>query len=167
MDHFVPEGRAGGLEPPGESHPPARKLHPLAYGLERIAMYLQDKESVYDVVYSDTTAQPVLYGDLYQRAEWEWSTYNFEMADVAEHFAAFDHCEAEAKRLLAHGADAKGKLDPTKALVLPAYDFVVKAAHRFDWQIPDPREMPPEEFRKVRYLIGAKVKELLSLVVKS
>jgi glycyl-tRNA synthetase alpha chain len=104
----------------------------LTYGLERIAMYLQDKESVYDVVYSDTTARPVLYGDLYQRAEWEWSTYNFEQADVAEHFAAFDHCEAEAKRLLAHGADPKGKLDPAKALVLPAYDFVVKAAHRFN-----------------------------------
>ncbi len=104
----------------------------LTYGLERIAMYLQDKASVYDVVYSDTTAIPVLYGELYQRAEWEWSTYNFEEADVAEHFAAFDHCEAEAKRLLARGADAKGKVDPQKALVLPAYDFVVKAAHRFN-----------------------------------
>jgi glycyl-tRNA synthetase alpha chain len=104
----------------------------LTYGLERIAMYLQDKESVYDVVYSDTTKRPVLYGELYQRAEWEWSTYNFEEADVAEHFAAFDHCEAEAKRLLAHGADAKGKVDPMKALILPAYDFVVKAAHRFN-----------------------------------
>jgi glycyl-tRNA synthetase alpha chain len=55
---------------------------------------------------------------------------------VAEHFAAFDHCEAEAKRLLARGADAghdgKRKIDPQKALVLPAYDFVVKAAHRFN-----------------------------------
>jgi glycyl-tRNA synthetase alpha chain len=107
----------------------------LTYGLERIAMYLQDKGSIYETVYSDTTAQPVLYGDLYQRAEWEWSTYNFEEADVAEHFAAFDHCEAEAKRLLARGADPKSKGDkgdPARALVLPAYDFVVKAAHRFN-----------------------------------
>jgi len=104
----------------------------LTYGLERIAMYLQDKGSIYDVVYSDTTARPVLYGDLYHRAEWEWSTYNFEEADVAEHFAAFDHCEAEAKRLLSRGADPKGKVDPRQALVLPAYDFVVKAAHRFN-----------------------------------
>ncbi len=107
----------------------------LTYGLERIAMYLQDKDSIYDVVYSDTSAQPVRYGELYQRAEWEWSTYNFEEADVAEHFAAFDHCEAEVKRLLARGrdgADAKAKGDPMKALVLPAYDFVVKAAHRFN-----------------------------------
>ncbi len=75
----------------------------LTYGIERIAMYLQDKDNIYDVIYSDTTAQPVRYGELYKRAEWEWSTYNFEEAEVAEHFAAFDHCEAEVKRLLAHG----------------------------------------------------------------
>jgi len=107
----------------------------LTYGLERIAMYLQDKDNVYDLVYSDTSEPPVLYGDLYKRAEWEWSTYNFEEADVAEHFAAFDQCEAEAKRLLWRGVDPskKGaKIDPNQALVLPAYDFVVKAAHRFN-----------------------------------
>jgi glycyl-tRNA synthetase alpha chain len=104
----------------------------LTYGIERIAMYLQDKGSIYECVYSDTCSPPVLYGDIYQRAEWEWSSYNFEEADVAEHFAAFDHCEAEAKRLLARGAGPKGQIDPQKALVLPAYDFVVKAAHRFN-----------------------------------
>ena len=107
----------------------------LTYGLERICLYLQDKKSFFDMVYSDTSAQPVLYGDLYQRAEWEWSTYNFEEADVAEHLSAFDHCEAEAQRLLWRGADSKAKgarVDPTRALVLPAYDFVVKSAHRFN-----------------------------------
>jgi glycyl-tRNA synthetase alpha chain len=107
----------------------------LTYGLERISMYLQNKDSIYDCVYSDTTDPPVKYGEIYQRAEWEWSTYNFEEADVAEHFAAFDQCEAEAKRLLFHGVNAKGKdakIDPKKALVLPAYDYVVKAAHRFN-----------------------------------
>ncbi|XXX77920.1 glycine--tRNA ligase subunit alpha [Sorangium sp. So ce134] len=107
----------------------------LTYGLERIAMYLQDKDSIYDCVYSDSGGKIVRYGDLYQRAEWEWSTYNFEEADIPEHFAAFDVCEAEVKRLLARGADpaAKGAaIDPRKALVLPAYDFVVKAAHRFN-----------------------------------
>jgi glycyl-tRNA synthetase alpha chain len=107
----------------------------LTYGLERIAMYLQDKDSIFDVVYSDAFGKVVRYGELYQRAEWEWSTYNFEEADVAEHFAAFDHLEAEAKRLLYRGSEpaAKGtKVDPKKALVLPAYDFVVKAAHRFN-----------------------------------
>ena len=72
----------------------------LTYGLERIAMYLQDKSSIYDVRVLRHGGTPVLYGEIYQRAEWEWSTYNFEEADVAEHFAAFDHCEAEAKRLL-------------------------------------------------------------------
>src|SRR3954467_14536115 len=105
----------------------------LTYGLERIAMYLQNADSVYDLAYS--TDPPVRYGDLYQRAEWEWSTYNFEEADVAEHFAAFDQCEAEAKRLLLRGGDPKAKgasVDPMKALVLPAYDYVVKAAHRFN-----------------------------------
>jgi glycyl-tRNA synthetase alpha chain len=105
----------------------------LTYGLERIAMYLQDKDSMFDLAYSGSP--PVRYGDLFQRAEWEWSTYNFEEADVAEHLAAFDHCEAEAKRLLWRGVDpgAKGaKIDPKQALVLPAYDFVVKAAHRFN-----------------------------------
>jgi glycyl-tRNA synthetase alpha chain len=104
----------------------------LTYGLERIAMYLQDTETIYDVVYGGGAEPPITYGDLYHRAELEWSTYNFEEADVAEHFAAFDHCEAEARRLLLRGADAKGKVDPARALVLPAYDFVVKAAHRFN-----------------------------------
>jgi glycyl-tRNA synthetase alpha chain len=99
----------------------------LTYGIERIAMYLQDKDSVYELDFNEH----VKYGELYQRAEWEWSTYNFEEADVAEHFAAFDHCEGEVKRLLGRGAK-DGAVDPKRALVLPAYDFVVKAAHRFN-----------------------------------
>ena len=94
----------------------------LTYGLERIAMYLQDADSIYDV----TWAPGITYGELWKRAEWEWSTYNFEEANVAAHFAAFDQYEAEAKRLLARSDD------PTKKLVLPAYDFVVKAAHQFN-----------------------------------
>lgn len=93
----------------------------LTYGLERIAMYLQDKSSIYDVMW----AKGITYGEIAKRAEWEWSTYNFEQADVAAHFAQFDHDEAEAKRLL------KPK-DPQKKLVLPAYDFVCKAAHQFN-----------------------------------
>jgi glycyl-tRNA synthetase alpha chain len=94
----------------------------LTYGLERIAMYLQDKESMYDVMY----APGISYGELFKRAEWEWSTYNFEQADVPAHFAAFDHYEKEAKRLLSLDKD------PRKVLVLPAYDFVAKAAHQFN-----------------------------------
>jgi len=93
----------------------------LTYGLERIAMYLQDVDNVYDLEYR----KGVRYGELYKRAEWEWSTYNFELADVAAHFEAFARCESEARRLLAPE-------DPLKKLVLPAYDFVVKAAHQFN-----------------------------------
>jgi glycyl-tRNA synthetase alpha chain len=94
----------------------------LTYGLERIAMYLQDVDNVYDLMFDEK----MRYGEIYKRAEWEWSTYNFEEADVKAHFAAFDHAESEAKRLLARG---EGPLDK---LVLPAYDFVVKAAHAFN-----------------------------------
>ncbi|HEX3777416.1 MAG TPA: glycine--tRNA ligase subunit alpha [Polyangiaceae bacterium] len=94
----------------------------LTYGLGRIAMYLQDVDTMYDLKYS---AQ-VSFGELYKRAEWEWSTYNFEEADVAAHFAAFDQNESEAQRLLARAED------PLKKLVLPAYDFIVKAAHAFN-----------------------------------
>jgi glycyl-tRNA synthetase alpha chain len=105
----------------------------LTYGIERIAMYLQDKGTIYDCDYAKNP--PLKYGEIYKRAEWEWSTYNFEEADVAEHFAAFDQCESEAKRLLWRGSNPSArdaKPDPTKALVLPAYDFVTKAAHRFN-----------------------------------
>jgi glycyl-tRNA synthetase alpha chain len=94
----------------------------LTYGLERICMYLQDAPSIYDVLW----APGIRYGEIAKRAEWEWSTYNFEEADVAAHFAQFDQCEKECKRLLARSAD------PKKALVLPAYDFVVKGAHAFN-----------------------------------
>jgi glycyl-tRNA synthetase alpha chain len=93
----------------------------LTYGLERISMYLQDVDNVYDLEF----AKGVRYGEIYKRAEWEWSTYNFERADVKAHFEMFTHCESEAKRLLA----AK---EPLAKLVLPAYDFVVKAAHQFN-----------------------------------
>jgi glycyl-tRNA synthetase alpha chain len=95
----------------------------LTYGLERIATYLQEKDNIYDV----TWGPGVTYGELCKRAEWEWSTYNFEEANVAEHLAAFDRFEAEARRLLARGGN-----DANRKLVLPAYDFVVKAAHMFN-----------------------------------
>ncbi|MFI5301360.1 MAG: glycine--tRNA ligase subunit alpha, partial [Polyangiales bacterium] len=70
---------------------------------------------------------------IYKRAEWEWSTYNFEEADVAKHFEVFDNAEREVKRLIGRGCDDAGKIvDARKALVLPAYDFVTKAAHAFN-----------------------------------
>jgi glycyl-tRNA synthetase alpha chain len=94
----------------------------LTYGLERIATYLQDVDSIYDVAY----APGISYGEYAKRNEWEWSTYNFEEADVAAHFAAFDSYEKECKRLLSRDED------PLKKLVTPAYDFVAKAAHQFN-----------------------------------
>ncbi|HEX7663940.1 MAG TPA: glycine--tRNA ligase subunit alpha, partial [Polyangiaceae bacterium] len=94
----------------------------LTYGLERIAMYLQDAPTIYDVMWT----KGMRYGEIAKRAEWEWSTYNFEQADVKAHFEAFDHFESEAKRLLGLSKD------PMKVLVLPAYDFVCKAAHMFN-----------------------------------
>lgn len=94
----------------------------LTYGLERIAMSLQDTDSIYDVEW----AKGVKYSELGKRADWEWSTYNFEEADVEAHLRAFDFYEKEAKRLLDRDKD------PMKKLVLPAYDFVCKAAHQFN-----------------------------------
>jgi glycyl-tRNA synthetase alpha chain len=107
--------QVGGID----CHPVAGEL---TYGLERIAMYLQDVDNVYDLRFNKN----ISYGQLFKRAEWEWSSYNFEQADIPAHFAAFDHNEKEAKRLL------EMSKDPLKVLVLPAYDLVVKAAHAFN-----------------------------------
>jgi len=107
----------------------------LTYGLERIAMYLQDVDDVYDLEW----ANGVKYGDVFKRAEWEWSTYNFERADVALHQRLFDDYEAKVHELL--GLEEKkgkgGELvfrieSPTERLVLPAYDCVIKCSHAFN-----------------------------------
>ena len=107
----------------------------LTYGLERIAMYLQDVENVYDLRWSDD----VSYGELHKHAEWEWSTFNFERADVELHFLLFDRHERECEKLLglAKGKGKGNKLtfeesDPMKRLVLPAYDQVLKCSHLFN-----------------------------------
>lgn len=88
----------------------------LTYGLERIAMFIQGKENVFDVVWSDG----VTYGDLHHRSEYEFSTYNFEEADVDMHFRLFELYEKEAESLL------------KKGLILPAYDCVMKCSHIFN-----------------------------------
>jgi len=111
----------------------------LTYGLERIAMYLQDVDDVYDLVYAKTAHGDVMYGDLFKRSEWEWSTYNFERADVDLHQQLFDHHEEQVRQLLGLKAE-KGKggkllwteTDPLKRLVLPAYDCVIKCSHYFN-----------------------------------
>jgi glycyl-tRNA synthetase alpha chain len=96
------------------------ELHPipveLTYGLERIAMYLQGIDNVYDLMWNET----VNYREVAHRQEVEQSTYNFEEADVEMLFKLFDMYEKEAKRIIA------------KALVLPAYEFTLKCSHTFN-----------------------------------
>lgn len=92
----------------------------ITYGLERIAMYLQEVESVYDLVWAETPAGTVTYGDVFHQNEVEMSTYNFQEADVDQLFANFDFYEQEAQRLA------------EKSLPLPAYELVMKASHTFN-----------------------------------
>ena len=95
-------------------------LHPvsveLTYGPERIAMYIQGVESVYDLEWT----KGVKYGDVHHRGEVEHSIYNFELADVDMLFRLFDLYEAEALRIIGHH------------LVLPAYDYCLKCSHTFN-----------------------------------
>jgi len=92
----------------------------ITYGLERIAMYLQGVESVYDLIWSRGPQGTVTYGDVFHQNEVEMSTYNFEQADVGILFSQFDYCESESQRLIAAG------------LPLPAYEMVLKASHAFN-----------------------------------
>jgi glycyl-tRNA synthetase alpha chain len=91
-------------------------LGELTYGLERLALYLQGKESVYDLVWVDG----VTYGDVYHQNEVEQSKYNFELANVEWLLRLFNECESEAKRLVEAG------------LVLPAYERVLQCSHAFN-----------------------------------
>ena len=88
----------------------------LTYGLERIAMYLQGVESVYDIAWNDE----ITYGDLFHQAEIEFSTFNFEEADVKKLLMFFDSYEEEALKLV------------DKNLLLPAYDYCLKCSHTFN-----------------------------------
>tara|TARA_B110000503_G_scaffold85373_2_gene129902 strand:- start:35706 stop:36656 length:951 start_codon:yes stop_codon:yes gene_type:complete len=92
----------------------------ITYGIERIAMYLQGVDSIYDLLWSEGPAGTVTYGDVFHQNEVEMSRYNFEEADVTHLFGTFDFCEGEALRLVA------------KSLPLPAYEMVMKASHAFN-----------------------------------
>lgn len=92
----------------------------ITYGLERIAMYLQGVESVYDLVWADGPLGRISYGDVFHQNEVEQSTYNFEQADTGSLFRWFDTCESESQRLVEAG------------LPLPAYEQVLKASHSFN-----------------------------------
>ena len=92
----------------------------ITYGIERLAMYLQGVESVYDLVWSETPTGTVTYGDVFHQNEVEMSHFNFEHADVPQLLNYFEFCETEAKRLV------------SLQLALPAYEFVMKASHAFN-----------------------------------
>ncbi|MET0069435.1 MAG: glycine--tRNA ligase subunit alpha [Candidatus Thiodiazotropha sp.] len=92
----------------------------ITYGLERIAMYLQGVESLFDLVWTETPQGRVTYGDVFHQNEVEQSAYNFEHADVDFLFGLFDQCEKDSKKLIDLG------------LPLPAYEQVLKASHTFN-----------------------------------
>ncbi|MGH8372022.1 MAG: glycine--tRNA ligase subunit alpha [Gammaproteobacteria bacterium] len=92
----------------------------ITYGLERLAMYLQGVENVFDLIWTDGPHGRVTYGDVYHQNEVEQSKYNFELADTDALFKWFDWCEGECRRLLEAG------------LPLPAYEMVLRASHSFN-----------------------------------
>jgi glycyl-tRNA synthetase alpha chain len=96
----------------------------ITYGLERLCMYLQDKENVFDLVFTQADEnghkRTLTYGDVFHQNEVEQSTYNFEHSNAPKLFELFSFYEGEAKRLL----EAK--------LPLPGYEMILKAAHTFN-----------------------------------
>ena len=92
----------------------------ITYGLERIAMYLQNVDSVFDLIWTQTDSEAVTYGDIYHQNEVEMSTFNFDLADVDALFQWFDQCEQQSQTLM------------DKNLPLPAYEMVLKASHIFN-----------------------------------
>ncbi len=101
----------------------------LTYGLERLAMYVQGVDNVYDLNFNGRENGKVTYGDVFLQAEQEYSRHNFEFADTAVLLRHFDDAEAECKALLEQGVAGAG--DPHKC-VLPAYDQCIKASHVFN-----------------------------------
>jgi len=95
-------------------------LGEITYGTERLAMYLQGVDSVYDLVWTDVGGRTVTYGEVFLQNEIEQSHYNFEQADVPSLFGWFDNCEREAQKLVEND------------LPLPAYEQVLKASHTFN-----------------------------------
>ncbi|GGI91633.1 glycine--tRNA ligase alpha subunit [Shewanella gelidii] len=94
----------------------------ITYGLERLAMYIQEVDSVYDLVWTDGPMGKVMYGDIFHQNEVEQSAYNFEHANVEVLFKTFEDCEQACQKLL--GLE--------KPLPLAAYEQVMKASHAFN-----------------------------------
>ncbi len=92
----------------------------ITYGIERIAMYLQGVDSIFDIVWANTPNGTVTYGDVFHQNEVEMSAYNFEYANTDILFHSFDESEGQCQFLI------------DKQLVLPAYEMVLKASHTFN-----------------------------------
>lgn len=92
----------------------------LAYGIERLVMHIQNKRSMFDLLWARTPQGDVTYGDVFHQNEVEMSTYNFELADTTMLFQHFDQYEKECKKLIETN------------LPLPAYELVLKASHTFN-----------------------------------
>ncbi|WP_456449762.1 glycine--tRNA ligase subunit alpha, partial [Hydrogenimonas sp.] len=92
----------------------------ITYGTERLAMYLQGVESVFDIVWNEKDGEVTTYADVHKESEYEFSRYNFEVADVQMLFRHFDDAAAECRRCLDAG------------LPLPAYDQCMIASHLFN-----------------------------------
>ena len=122
----------------------------ITYGLERIAMYLQNVDSVYDLIWATTPAGDVSYGDIYHQNEVEMSTYNFEHAHTASLFDSFDTCEQQSQAMIEQG------------LSIPAYELVLKASHTFN--LLDARHAISVTERQ-RYIL--RVRSLARAVAKS
>jgi glycyl-tRNA synthetase alpha chain len=90
----------------------------ITYGLERICMYIQGKDNVFDITWNNR----IKYGDVHHRSEYEFSHYNFNLSDSNMYFALFDMFEKECLSIL----------DKNDEIVLPAYDFTLKCSHAFN-----------------------------------
>lgn len=91
----------------------------ITYGVERLAMYIQGVDNIFDIEYANDT-EVVFYKDVHLQGEYEFSKYNFEVADIETLFTMFEHSQKEAKRCLESG------------LPLPAYDYTMLSSHFFN-----------------------------------
>ena len=124
-------------------------LGELTYGLERIALFLQNVDSVYDLIWTENPEGPITYRDIFHQNEVEMSGYNFEHAPIEELLTAFNQYETQAQKLVGAG------------LPLPAYEMVLKASHTFN--LLDARQAISVTERQ-RYIL--RVRKLAQAVAK-
>jgi glycyl-tRNA synthetase alpha chain len=105
----------------------------LTYGLERLAMYVQGVENVYDLNFNGGEgADKVTYGDVFLQAEEEYSRHNFEHADTTMLFEQFRMAESACRKYLSAGEPTEGSNDTHHKMAMPAYDQCIKASHAFN-----------------------------------